>query len=301
MEENGIKTIDIEDIVRNDPLIDYIDEDIIVTRHIENLPYQNEPVRMNLFTIVICEAGRAQLDINGKTHQLHAGEMLICLPTMIVSNALFSSGYRMALIGFSTRFLHRFVKREPDTGNVIYHIYKNPVFTPEPPDKETDARFHHYGELILGKVKERTHRYQKEILQYLFSALFHEMLSVISREVRVSQEQETTIHSGGLLFKRFMEEVAKDGGVHRSVGYYAERLCYSPKYLSTVVKQASGRTTLDWIHEYAIEQIKRRLKHSDKSVKEIADEFNFPNQSFFGKYVKAHLGMSPARYRNQPE
>ena len=53
--------------------------------------------------------------------------------------------------------------------------------------------------------------------------------------------------------------------------------------------------------ESAIEHIKYRLKHSDKSIKEIAEEFNFPNQSFFGKYVKSYLGMSPARYRNTKE
>ncbi|TWJ17981.1 helix-turn-helix protein [Bacteroides zoogleoformans] len=58
---------------------------------------------------------------------------------------------------------------------------------------------------------------------------------------------------------------------------------------------------MEWINEYAIEQIKQELKHSDKSIKEIADEFNFSNQSFFGKYVKAHLGMSPAQYRREPE
>ena len=43
------------------------------------------------------------------------------------------------------------------------------------------------------------------------------------------------------------------------------------------------------------------LKHSDKSIKEIAEEFNFPNQSFLGKYVKYYLGMYPARYRNTKE
>ena len=65
-----------------------------------------------------------------------------------------------------------------------------------------------------------------------------------------------------------------------------------------MVKQSSGRTALDWINEYAIQHIKFELKHSTQSMKEIAEKFNFPNQSFFGKYVKAHLGMSPARYRN---
>ena len=57
-------------------------------------------------------------------------------------------------------------------------------------------------------------------------------------------------------------------------------------YFPKVIKQACGRTPLDLINETAIEHIKYRLKHSDKSIKEIAEEFNFPNQSFFGKYVK---------------
>ncbi|GKG74987.1 hypothetical protein CE91St1_41300 [Parabacteroides goldsteinii] len=63
-------------------------------------------------------------------------------------------------------------------------------------------------------------------------------------------------------------------------------------------KPAFIRAPLELINETAIEHIKHRLKHSDKSIKEIAEEFNFPNQSFFGKFVKAHTGMSPARYRD---
>lgn len=109
------------------------------------------------------------------------------------------------------------------------------------------------------------------------------------------------IKRASYVFKQFLQEVAKDNGLHRSVTYYADILCYSPKYLSSVVRQMSGRTALDWINEYAVEQIKHRLKHTDKSIKEVAEEMNFSNQSFFGKYVKAHLGMSPARYREMPE
>ncbi|KAA5496916.1 helix-turn-helix domain-containing protein, partial [Bacteroides caccae] len=83
--------------------------------------------------------------------------------------------------------------------------------------------------------------------------------------------------------------------------YFANELCYTPKHFSKVIKQACGRTPSDLINETAMEQIKYRLKHSDKSIKEIAEEFNFPNQSFFGKYVKAYLGTSPASYRSRKE
>ena len=98
-----------------------------------------------------------------------------------------------------------------------------------------------------------------------------------------------------------MELLSKDKGMHRSVSYFANELCYTPKHFSKVIKQACGRTPLDLINETTVEHIKYRLKRSEKSIKEIAEELNFPNQSFFGKYVKAHLGTSPANYRNRKE
>ncbi|MCD8310858.1 MAG: helix-turn-helix domain-containing protein, partial [Prevotellaceae bacterium] len=101
------------------------------------------------------------------------------------------------------------------------------------------------------------------------------------------------------IFRRFAEMLSQDNGMHRSVTYYADALCYSPKHFSKVIKQASGHTPIELINKAAMEHIKFRLKHSEKSIKEIAEEFNFSNQSFFGKYVKAHLGMSPAQYRDQ--
>lgn len=98
-----------------------------------------------------------------------------------------------------------------------------------------------------------------------------------------------------------------------SWSYYQETKVYTARWVicqrallyaqtfSKVIKQACGRTPSDLINETAMEQIKYRLKHSDKSIKEIAEEFNFPNQSFFGKYVKAYLGTSPASYRSRKE
>lgn len=103
------------------------------------------------------------------------------------------------------------------------------------------------------------------------------------------------------IFRRFIEKLSKDNGMHRSVSYYADALFYTPKYLSKVIKDACGKNPSTLINEYTMEHIKYQLRNSDKSIKEIAEEFNFPNQSFFGKYVKAHLGVSPQQYRDEKE
>ena len=71
----------------------------------------------------------------------------------------------------------------------------------------------------------------------------------------------------------------------------------SPKYLSEVVKQVSKRTPNDWIDHYVILELRVLLRNSTKSIKEIAKEMNFPNQSFMGKYFKENVGMSPSKYR----
>ena len=82
---------------------------------------------------------------------------------------------------------------------------------------------------------------------------------------------------------------------------FPDALFYTPKYLSKVIKDACGKNPSTLINEYTMEHIKYQLRNSDKSIKEIAEEFNFPNQSFFGKYVKAHLGVSPQQYRDKKE
>ena len=85
----------------------------------------------------------------------------------------------------------------------------------------------------------------------------------------------------------------------RSVGFYAEKMHITPKYMSSMMKQISGRSAAEWIDEYVILEAKNLLKYSGMSIQEITYFLNFSTQSFFGKYFKQHTGMSPSQYRMQ--
>ena len=85
----------------------------------------------------------------------------------------------------------------------------------------------------------------------------------------------------------------------RSVIFYADQLFLTPKHLSRVIKEVSGRSAGEWIDEQVILEAKARLKTSSLTVQEISDQLGFPNQSFFGKYFKRHVGMSPSDYRKK--
>jgi AraC-type DNA-binding domain-containing proteins len=81
------------------------------------------------------------------------------------------------------------------------------------------------------------------------------------------------------------------------VNDYAAQLCISAKYLTIISKKNSGRTANAWIQEYTLSAITNYLRTTDLSVKEISHRLGFSNTSFFGKYVKDHLGCSPLEYR----
>ena len=99
------------------------------------------------------------------------------------------------------------------------------------------------------------------------------------------------------LFARFMELVSTYLSVERSISFYASKLCISPKYLTSVVKQVSGKTPTTLIREKVMDEIKYKLCCTQSTIKEIAYGLNFPNLSFFGKYFKAETGVSPSVYR----
>lgn len=303
MEKENIKTVGIADFKSNEHIIDYADNDFVIINSLEGAPDNNDDtIRLGCFLIAICLEGCVQLDVNYKTYQLEAGDLLLGLPNTIISHAMVSPKHKIRLAAFSTQFLKRVVRMEKDTWNIVIHIHNNPIKSVG--QEGNNKIFEYYRNLLMAKINDEPHHYHKEVMQYLFSAIFCEMLGRLNKEVSPSEMAADTkegIKQSDYILHKFIEMLSKDNGMHRSVGYYADALCYSHKHFSKVIKQACGRTPLDLINENAIEHIKYRLKHSDKSIKEIAEEFDFPNQSFFGKYVKSYLGMSPAHYRNMKE
>ncbi len=103
--------------------------------------------------------------------------------------------------------------------------------------------------------------------------------------------------SGEALCARFMELLSAHYKRERYVAFYASKLCVSSKYLTTVVTKFSGKSPREWIKNETIREIEWMLRYTQISIKEIAYRFNFPNQSFFGKYFKSQKGVSPKRYR----
>ena len=299
MKTETIQTITIEDFKRDPHLIDYVDENLIVLDSVETTFRNANLVKMDCFIIAFCMEGKASININNKNHAINADYCAIILPNTIVRHLHIIEGCSFRIVAISSKFMKEAISSRKETWDIGYYLYNNPVF---PINRNSSYKLYLYKEIALTTINESEHAYSKEAKKHLFSAIFCEILGALHQNIPVQEDSPNFRNDRSMhIFRKFLEKVAEDDGSHRSVTYYADQLCYTAKHLSTIVKKISGKGPLAIINEHAIQQIKYELKHSDKSIKEIADQFNFVNPSFFGKFVKAYTGMPPLQYRNSAE
>ena len=149
---------------------------------------------------------------------------------------------------------------------------------------------------LIGKIVDAELPYKKEVLNSVVSSMFYMIMGVWNDRVEDNRLSNST--RSRMIFDQFIKLVSEYHTQYRNVGFYADKLCLTPKYLSKLIKNATGRSAPDWIDSYVILEAKNLLKYSSVTVKEIVYKLNFPNQSVFYKFFKARTGMTPTEYRN---
>ena len=131
---------------------------------------------------------------------------------------------------------------------------------------------------------------EAEVLQKLLLFIRHTILSP-KNTFKEDAVEGILLTMGSILSSK----LAKDKGdmEERRIGWYADRLCVSPKYFAQVIYKESGKYAKDWIRDYVIRAAKKMLKSGNYTVQEVSDALHFANQSFFGTYFKKAVGLSP--------
>ena len=136
--------------------------------------------------------------------------------------------------------------------------------------------------------------YNRQIVSSLVAAMMHHYDGIYHQHIdflKASQSRKQTI------FDRFIYLVNQHAKREHQIGFYADKMCLTQRYLGTVIRQASGTTAKEWIDRALAEYIKIELKHTDKSIAQISEDMGFPNPSFFSKYFKRLTGRTPLEYR----
>ena len=118
-----------------------------------------------------------------------------------------------------------------------------------------------------------------------------------SEKTRMVAEDNRSRSNADVLSQEFVKLVKEHFRKERQLKFYADKLCITPRYLSRVVKECTGSSAAEWIELTVVLEARALLKSTNMTVQQISDELNFPSQTFFGKYFKRRVGMSPKEYR----
>ena len=248
------------------------------------------PCQLEVFAIVLVLKGKASVSINGIHYEALPNDLYIGTPNNIVENGLTSLDFKSHTICVSTDYVRRILPLADNSWDLKLLFEKNPLCSLQPEEART---FCQYYDLLCAKTQQPSPT-QKKVIDALMLAFVYDMKGALSR---VTRHMPRPFTAGETLFKRFIDLLGSSYPKPRSVAYYADRLNVTSKYLSSVCRLVGKQRASDLIDQYVLKDIEYLMKHTQKSIKEIACELEFPNLSFFGKYVKKHFGLSPKAYR----
>jgi len=274
----------------------YSDEEIVYFSSLSHLKKVSKNNTQKL-VIVCCAEGRLEISVDCKVKEVNANQLLVIMPQSSINTVMHSLDAKCVVLCLSMHFIKNFIDVK-DLINTAFLIVKNPLIT-VPADK-----INGFMQLVsvFGVMSDKDHIYYNKIITKLVEATLFAIFGFFKK--MYESESDAFIkkmNQGEILFRKFMSLLVSNASNSRSVSYYSSELFVTPKYLSHVCKEISGKTASQLIKEQVIKNIRLLLRFTDKPIKVIVNELGFPNESFFGQYVKANLGYTPVQYRNLSE
>ncbi|MBR5638703.1 MAG: AraC family transcriptional regulator [Muribaculaceae bacterium] len=274
--------------------IGYSDNDMVIVDSIQKFAEINAAhIAMNV--IMICTDGKIQARMNNMQLSLSKNQVAIIPQNVLITDIMVSPDFNLKALFLTNSILQSLLREKMVIWNDVMYIHHHHVITLDNDYLEMLSMFYD----MLNSAVERRHEnpFGIEIIQSILTTgiltLCGKMKMMLPDEHLNEETKLSNSH-----FQRFLEMLHNSEVKYRPVDYYASELCISPKHLTSICKKISGKTASEWIREQVLEDIRFYLKKTDLSIKQVCNRVGFTNTSFFGKYVKGHLGMTPMEYRN---
>lgn len=264
----------------------------IVILEIAGNRVQQEEYGKQYFKHVLFHQETAQFRMENRAYQLGKNDIFIQLPATEVIELKRSRDFKATCLYVTFDLMS---KNNPDIGWGI----KAYLFSRENPVvhlSETGAHNCLYNfKLLQEKYRDHKHLFRKEVGNLQLQMFVMDMWNIVSKEI----EMRAVSNQKGSLFEQFLQLVQEHCMEEREVEFYAARLFITPKYLTEVCKKNSSQTASAWIQNYTTQRLVILLQNQNLSFTQVADTLNFSSLSFFSRYVKKVLGVSPSEYRSR--
>lgn len=256
--------------------------------------FMRPPFRLRGYAFLICRKGVMTISVNQYEYRVRERMVIVTFPDDIIHIVRQSPDFAASFILTSDSFIRNI---RLDMHQVIPLFIKTKRFPIVKLDEVDEGIFDHYFSLLSWAVGTGESSFKVKILDTLATSLLYAGGNLIREQIQEQLSCDTAKSRKELIFAEFTKQLLQHYRKERSVKFYAEQLHITPKYLSALIKDISGRTAAEWIDSYVIIEAKNLLKFSNMNIQEIAYSLNFDTQSFFGKYFKQHTGFSPSQFK----
>ena len=286
-----ITQIDLQNVSQVYHNFKYSDGEIFFADNITSIPGLMKQFQVNFIAYVMVLQGNLSLNINGMSCHLDKNCSLFVDRKMVIDNIDHSDDLNCMICVMSSDMGFSFFNKS--LLQSVMHIMANPIIKLEQNEVDLMMKYH---DLLVFKMDHPELNFGRETVRDIIRCFAYDLLSNVNKHLNPGGDEDI-LRQGDRIFRRFMMLLTENAHVNRSVKSYADELCVSPKYLTSVCRKHSDYTASELIANAVMSRIKQLLLYSDLSIKEIASDMGFENLSFFGKYVKKHLGLSPNHYR----
>lgn len=253
------------------------------------LNFYKQTCRLKAGIFALCVEGNLRASINLTEYTLKPNDFITLMPGSIIQFCEQKESFRLSFIGFSSEFMDC-VNMIKSTMSALPTIYENPIISLSEDRADFINDYFH----LLERVQAKEKSINREMVKHILLTMIHGISDLYQGK---SWANKITTRSDEI-HKKFIQLVMKNYTSKRQTAFYASQLSISPQHLCMIIKQKTGRSVSDIIADMIIMDAKSQLMATDLTIQEISYSLNFPNVSFFGKYFKRYVGVSPQKFRN---
>lgn len=274
------------------PQVDLPNEILAWTKVTEDiLNIYKQSCRLKACVIAICTEGYMKASINLLEYEIRPNDLIVLLPGTIIQFRERAEKVCLCFAGFSSTCAGR-VNMLKALGSAYSKQIEQPVIALDPGVAEY---MKDYFALLSRVSLDESFDMDPELADI--------SLQTILTSVRLVYQKSPEKSQGSNRKKEICHELVQSITEHykteHRAQFYANQLGISLQHLSTTVKQVTGKNVLDIIAYIIIMDAKAKLKSTHMTIQEISYSLNFPSASFFGKYFKRYVGMTPLEFRNE--
>ena len=248
----------------------------------------------------ICNRGEAEIKLDDMPLLIKKNTMVVYFPYSTLEITYRSNDLSGIIMAIELDGVLPLVAKITDINSVL-HIKQNPLVKLS---EENRVKIFEYiklyeKHLFLSKefaVNNQRRFWQLNSLQ-LENVKTNLILQIFLVYIPKDASPKNAVNRKDEIVRNFLIDLQKNYINQHEVGFYSNLQCISMRYFSFVVKDRTGKTPSQWIAASLCNDAKQMLTDTNLTIKEIADQLKFPNQSYFGKWFKSNVGMGPLEYK----